>query len=239
MAKFCTKCGSPVEESQKFCAKCGAPMAAAVPLAQTPATAGPVESAPVTPKASAPATSTSPAAPVATVGTAPKKSSPFVKILLVVVGIFVFVGVASMGTCIYVAYRAKQKISAMADQAKKEGYSLETPQGRLGASGPSSQTASAATQDVPPYPGSTATESGGGLTFGNEGGISSQEYETPDSVDQVLSFYKEKYGSKIAAVESEGHAQFSYGTKTGVTTVTMMRDEDSGKTRITIARMGK
>lgn len=239
MAKFCTKCGSPVEESQKFCAKCGAPMAVDVSPVQAPAAAVPAATAQVMPQASAPATPAAPAPAAAAVAPGPKKSSPFLKILLVVVGIFVFVGVASIGTCVYVAYRAKQKISAMADQAKKEGYSLETPQGRLGASGPSSETASAATQDVPPYPGSTATESGGGLTFGNEGGISSQEYETPDSVDQVLSFYKEKYGSKIAAVESEGTAQFSYGTKTGVTTVTMMRDEDSGKTRITIARMGK
>ena len=182
---------------------------------------------------------TAPAPAVPAVAAAPKKSSPFVKILLVVVGLFVFVVVASMGTCIYIGYRAKQKITAMADQAKKEGYSLETPQGRLGESGPSSQTASAATQDVPPYPGSTPTETGGGLTFGNQGGVSSQEYETSDSVDQVLSFYKEKYGSEIVAVESEGNAKFTYRTETGVTTVTITHDEDSGTTKIALVRVGK
>jgi zinc-ribbon domain len=238
MAKFCGQCGAPVEESVKFCSKCGAKVPDAVP---------PVEAAAATPAAPAqpasqappPAPSSIPVPAAATVAAGPKKSSPIVKILLVVVGLFVFIGVAGMGTCVYIGYRAKQKISAMADQAKKEGFSLETPQGSVGASGSSAKTAEAATRDVPPYPGATPTESGGGLTFGASGGVSVQEFETPDSVEQVLAYYKDKFGPKINVVEAMGNAEFTYSTRTGATNVTIAHDEDSGQTKITYSRMGK
>jgi zinc-ribbon domain len=239
MAKFCAQCGSPVEEGGKFCSKCGAKVPDAIP---------PVQAAAVTPAAPAqpasqappptPSTTPAPAAATAAAG-GPKKSSPFVKILLVVVGLFIFVGVASMATCVYIGYRAKQKISAMADQAKKDGFSLETPQGSVGASGSSAKTAEAATKDVPPYPGATPTESGGGLTFGTSGGVSVQEFETPDSVEQVLAYYKDKFGSKINVVEAMGNAEFTYSTRTSATNVTITHDEDSGQTKINYSRMGK
>jgi hypothetical protein len=163
------------------------------------------------------------------------------KIVLGVVAFFVLIGVAGMATCGYLAYRAKQKFSAMADEARKGTLSTEsgTPEIHVTPGGAGSQPESVVTADVPQYPNSTATESGGGMSIGGVGGISSQEFETTDSVEQVLDFYKEKLGSNLAITQAEGNAEFTYAAKSGVTTVTLTRDEDAGKTKITIARMGK
>ena len=105
--------------------------------------------------------------------------------------------------------------------------------------GEGSEAASLATVDVPPYPGSSATEAGGDFTFGGKGGISSQEYETPDSVEQVVAFYKDKFGSKIRIQESGGNAMFTLSTTGGLTTVTITREEDGGVTKINISRISK
>ena len=105
--------------------------------------------------------------------------------------------------------------------------------------GAGSQAAAASTADVPAYPGSIPTKIGGELSAGPSGSISAQEYETPDSTEKVLAFYKDKFGSKITIVESGGNAEFNFLSASGMTTVTITRDEESDKTKINIARIGK
>lgn len=225
MPKFCTSCGSPVEESVKFCLKCGAQVGA--PAAPAPAAAPPPSAAPAV------AGTAAAAAPAA------KAGSPILKIVLIVVGVVVFLGVVGMVTCGYFAYKAKQKLTGMVETAKTMTGRGGTPEISLEKGGEGSEAAAAATLDVPPYPGSTATEGGGQFSFGGRGGISSQEYETSDSLDQVLAFYKDKLGSKIRIQQSEENAMFTLTTKSGLTTVTLTRDAEAEKTKITIARIGK
>lgn len=210
MAQFCTSCGSPVEENLKFCPKCGAQIAAPPP----PAGGGPA------------------AAPAA-------KGSPILKIILIVVGLFVVIGIIGAAAGIYVVYKAKQKVTSMVESARTTPGGLGTPEIRLEKGGEGSEAASLATVDVPPYPGSSATEAGGDFTFGGKGGISSQEYETPDSVEQVVAFYKDKFGSKIRIQESGGNAMFTLSATGGLTTVTITREEDGGVTKINISRISK
>jgi hypothetical protein len=62
---------------------------------------------------------------------------------------------------------------------------------------------------------------------------------TDDPLDKVLAFYKERLGSRITIQQAEGNAMFQLTTNEGITTVTMTRDEESGKTKINIARIGK
>jgi len=217
MAQFCTSCGSPVEENLKFCPKCGAQIA--VPSPPAPAAAAPAAGGPA-------------AAPAA-------KGSPILKIILIVVGLFVVIGIIGAAAGIYVVYKAKQKVTSMVESARTTPGELGTPEIRLERGGEGSEAASLATVDVPPYPGSAATEAGGDFTFGGKGGISSQEYETTDSVEQVLAFYRDKFGSKIRIQESEGNAMFTLSTPGGLTTVTITRQEDSGVTKINISRIGK
>jgi hypothetical protein len=170
---------------------------------------------------------------------AAKAGSPILKIVLIVVGILVLVGAIGTVTCVYVAYRAKQKLTSMVESGKTISGGEGTPQISLERGGEGSEAAAAATVDVPPYPNATATEGGGQLSFGGAGGISSQEYETTDSVDQVVAFYKNKLGSKAHIQESEGKAIITLTTKKGLTTVTVSREGEEEKTKIAIARIGK
>jgi hypothetical protein len=159
--------------------------------------------------------------------------------VLAVVGILVLVGVIGMVTLGYLAYKAKQKLTGVVETAKTMTSRRGTPEISLEKGGEGSEAATAATAEVPPYPGSTATEGGGELSFGGQGGISSQEYETSDTVEQVVAFYRDKLGSKIRVQESEGNAMFTLTSKKGLTTVTITRDPEAEKTKITIARIGK
>jgi hypothetical protein len=233
MPKFCTSCGSPVEENLKFCPQCGAQVgapSAPPPPAPAPAAAPPPSVAPAA----------APAAGVAAAGApAAKAGSPILKIVLIVVGFLVLIGAVGTVTCGYLVYRAKQKLTGMVETAKTMSGKEGTAEISVEKAGEGSEAEAAATADVPPYPGSTATEGGGQFSFGGKGGISSQEYETSDTIEQVLAFYKDKLGSKIRVQESEGKAMFTYTSKNGLTTVTITRDAEAEKTKITIGRIGK
>jgi hypothetical protein len=231
MPKFCTSCGSPMEESMKFCPKCGAQLGAP----SAPAPAAPAAAAP---PSAAPTAAPIPGAP-GVAAPAVKAGSPILKIVLIVVGVLVLIGAIGTVTCVYFAYKARQRLTGMVETAKTMTSRQGTPEISLQKGGEGSEAEAAATVDVPPYPGATATEGGGQFSFGGAGGISSQEYETSDTIEQVLAFYKEKLGSKIRVQESEGNAMFTLTTKTGLTTVTLTRDAEAEKTKITISRMGK
>jgi hypothetical protein len=182
-----------------------------------------------------------PAAGVVAAGAPPaaKVGSPVLKIVLIVVAVLVFLGVIGIGTCVYGVYKVKQKFGGVVESARTPSGERGTPEVHLEKGGAGSEAEAAATVDVPPYPDATATEGGGQFSFGGKAGISSQEYETSDSVEQVLAFYKEKFGSKIHIQESEGKAIFTLATKGALNTVTITRDADAEKTKITIARIGK
>jgi hypothetical protein len=84
MPAFCTKCGAALGNAA-FCTACGTPVASApAPAVQAPA-------------------------PVA-----PQGGSNVVKIVLIIGGILAALILVSMGSCFYIAYRAKNKIQEFA-----------------------------------------------------------------------------------------------------------------------------
>jgi hypothetical protein len=227
MARFCTKCGSPVGDGLSFCMNCGAQVAAPPPA--------PAVSQPVGTGSPAPAAAVAPSAPA-------KGTSPVVKIILVIAGIFVFITVASIGTCVYVGYRAKRAVerTIQMDESGKS-IKIQTPQGeiKLGEH-PTKEGDTVA--GVPIYPGATALEGGGQFSFGDKFQIGGQDYLTTDPVDKVVDFYKEKLGSEMSVAESDGHYRLSVergdAKHSGVVTIDVFADEESGKTKITIAHLG-
>jgi len=241
MAKFCTSCGNSVGDEQKFCNKCGSPIgnsAASPAPASTPPPAVTPGDVALSSMAAPPAARPVGAAPATA---APKKGGAAVKIIVAIVGFLAVISVLAIGSCFYIGYKVKQKARAIMSEARSAaGPSTSgTPEMHLSDGGPGSSAEAAATVDVPPYPGSTPTSNGGQLSAGSTGAASAQEYLTDDSVDKVKSFYKDKLGSKISFVESEGNAMFYYLSSQGMTTVTISHDEDSGKTKINIGRIGK
>src|SRR6202165_4457728 len=80
MAAFCVSCGNPLADGAKFCSRCGA--------TQPSAPAGTVSP---------------PAAP------ASKGSNTAIKIIIGILGFFVFLSLLAAGSCFYIGYRVKQR----------------------------------------------------------------------------------------------------------------------------------
>ncbi len=228
MPRFCTSCGSPLGESQGFCTNCGAAAPATPSTQASPPVPGPIP-APPAPGAAAVA-----AAPA-------KKGSSALKIVLIVVGVVGFFMVLAIGSCFYIAYRMKKGVEQTfkVDNAGKS-VTIKTPQGAMtfGETKPH-EAAKFVTTDVPAYPDSTPTENGSQISVPGKGGMATQEYETSDPVEKVVAFYKDKLGSKLEVQETEENAIMSLTTPTATTTITISKDEKSGKTKIVILRVTK
>ncbi len=98
MARFCQNCGTASQEGQSFCANCGAPFASAPPPA-------PVPVQPVY---------TPPPAPAGSSG-----NSGFLKVILIVLGIFMLLAILGIGSCVYVGYRIKKKAEEFTGELKR------------------------------------------------------------------------------------------------------------------------
>src|SRR5262245_47430463 len=101
MAKFCTKCGAAL--TGVFCVKCGADARQLTDSSQPPAqSAQPLQPQPV----SAPAPS-----PELPANSEPKKSSPWVKIIVGVMAVGLVCSALAAGGVYYAYHRIKQKVS--------------------------------------------------------------------------------------------------------------------------------
>ena len=147
-----------------------------------------------------------------------------------------------MATCIYVAYRARKTVTDKIQIDKDKGtIEIPTPAGSLKMGETPTETPTDV-GGVPVYPGAKAMAGGGQLSFGDKFQIRGQEFETDDSVDQVVAFYKEKYGKEMTALEGDGHHRLSINTGTSnqphIVTIDISSDLDSGKTRIGMSYIG-
>lgn len=227
MAQFCTKCGSPMAEGIQFCTSCGAtvgqPQAA---MARPPAPAAP---API-------------AAPAAVPAGTPSSGSPIVKIILIVLALFMFLGILGMGSCLYIGYRAKQRLNQFQRQVTT---SFPMPSGtREVHTQPSSPAGSANVQTgavvdtgVPVYPGAVPAGGSGQMSLGTTT-VKTQQYLSDDSVDKVVAFYKEKIPAAQVIQSGNQAAVQSFGSG-GVLTIGISPDSSSGKTKIAISNMTK
>ncbi|MCI0354635.1 MAG: zinc ribbon domain-containing protein [Acidobacteria bacterium] len=202
---FCTSCGANVEASTAFCTKCGASMAGAT---------------------AAPAAGAGPAAGA----TPPKQGSSVLKIILMIGGVFVLLGVIVVGVVIYGAYRVAESV----EQGVKEGR-VETPLGTVETSDDPAEAAK--NIEVELYPGATPLKEGSSSV--NVGGMSATTIvlETPDSPQKVFEFYKAEFpNASMTTSEGDQHTIMSGGKDEFVTVVIA---PEGGKTRITIARTSK
>lgn len=182
------------------------------------------------PQSYTPAPTPQPAAPPPV-----KSGSSALKIVLIIVGIFVAIGVIGAGVVGYGIYRVAHSIHKTADGQ----ISIETPKGAITAN--TSNTFTESDLGIAIYPG--AEQGKGGLRMNIAGkSMVSAMFLTSDSKDQVISFYKDKAGPNAESVSTDSGAQFVTAASNGDTvTVTIAQDAESnnGKTQITIIRASK
>jgi hypothetical protein len=236
MAQFCTACGTPIEEGLRFCSQCGAAIASEEPTVADVSLKANAQ--PAVPNAAVPPPVPAPApAPAAA-----KSSSPILKIVIIVVLFLVLLGALGIGTCAYMAYRAKKAIGENIQlNEDKKTIEIPTPGGSIRMGGTPAETPKEV-GGVPVYPGAKATAGGGQFSFGDKFQIGGQEFTTTDSADQVVAFYRDKYGKEMTEVQSDG--QYNLTINSGdqqhpqMVTINVQPEADSGGTKIVMSHIG-
>ncbi|MGD0890164.1 MAG: zinc ribbon domain-containing protein [Terracidiphilus sp.] len=211
MANFCAKCGAEVTPDKQFCSACGAPVASFTPVATytpVPASAQPV------------------APPVGGGG-----GGSAVKIILIVVAIVVGLGILGAGAFGFMVWRVARTVRVNGPNGE---VSIKTDGGTLTANSNEKFSASDLGTDI--YPGAESVKGGMRITLPTGSSVTAI-YVTPDSKDQVVSFYKSKFGSQASVFDSSNSAMLSLEKskkETVMVTVTPNSSEHGGKTQIAI-----
>jgi hypothetical protein len=164
----------------------------------------------------------------------PQKSSSAVKIILIIVGVFVLLGVLAAATFGFFAWRVSRAIHVEGSGPNAK-VTLKTDGGTFSANTGENYSASDLGTDI--YPGATKTE--GGLKMDlPTGSMISANFLTSDSKDQVLSFYKSKFGgSEVSSYDTANGAVVSMKkgeNEAVIVTITAGTSSSDPKTKIAI-----
>jgi hypothetical protein len=202
----------------QFCSKCGSPLSSG---SQFCASCGALSAAAV------------PVAAVSAPQAAPAQSSgnSAVKIILIILLIFVGLGILGAGAFGFAVWRAARALhlSSHGDQV-----TMSTPGGTVNLN--TKQTYSASDLGTDIYPG--AQPGRGGMKMDMpDGSMITAIYLTTDSKDQVLAFYKGRFGSDSSVFDTADGAVLT-GNKgkqeSVVVTITAKPNQNDGKTQIAI-----
>jgi zinc-ribbon domain len=211
MANFCSKCGVELSPDTRFCQGCGAPTGfAAAPMS-----------------AAVPAAAQVPVAPYPAV-TAP--SSGTLKLVLIIVGAIVCLGMLSVVAVMFGIWRVSRSVHV----DRSGGVTISTPGGKISTGRTSTAHLTETEVGAPIYPGAIAEE--GGFKLGAENGsMATYVFKTSDSVPQVLAFYRDKFGPKTSVIETPqgGIVTAAKNDNEGIM-VTIGHDESEDKTSIAI-----
>jgi hypothetical protein len=126
------------------------------------------------------------------------------------------------------------RISRSVHVDRSGGVTISTPGGKISTGRTSSAHLSESEVGAPIYPGAIAEE--GGFKLGAENGsMATYVFKTSDSVQQVLAFYRDKFGPKTSVIETPqgGVVTAATNDNEGIM-VTIGRDQGDDKTSITI-----
>jgi hypothetical protein len=212
MANFCSKCGAELSQDTRFCQGCGVPTGFAASPAMSPG----VTPAGQVPLAPAPAV------------TAP--SSGALKIVLIIVGAVVCLGMLGAVAVMFGVWRISRSVHV----DPSGGVTISTPGGKFSTGRTSGAHLTESEVGAPIYPGAIAEE--GGFKLGAESGsMATYVFKTSDSVAEVLAFYRDKFGPKTSVMETPqgGIVTAAKNDNEGIM-VTVGRDEGENKTSIAI-----
>lgn len=199
---FCNSCGTNLDPGIKFCNKCGAAVSA--------------------PAAVAAAAGTSPPAPTQGGG------SGVLKIILIVVGVFVILGVLAVSTVAFIGWRVARNL-----HVKQNGdhVKVETPFGSVESSKDPADVARDLGVDV--YPGAQPQKNGAATaTFGGVN-TASANFSSGDSVEQVSSFYKAKFPNAMVTTSDQNRCTIIQQDQKNMTTINIQAEDGQTKIQIT------
>jgi hypothetical protein len=180
-----------------------------------------------------------PATPGATVVTpaqaapAPAKTGPSaLKIILIVVLVFVGLGILGLGAVSYMVWRVAHAVHVSGPNGE---VTMSTPSGTITAN--PTETYSAADLGTDIYPGAVTGKGGMKMSMPTGSSVTAV-FTTSDPKEQVVSFYKSRFGSDATVMDFGSTAILTVkkGSQETVTvTVTANASGNNGKTQIAVS----
>ena len=224
MATICTHCGREVPPGNTVCQACGENVSSSAP-AFTPVVQPGVPSAPPPGYAQS-------AAPYATQPPPPVKPGGGLKIILIVVGIFVLLGIVAAAVVGIGIWRVSKSVSNSIVHKDSNGdVSITTPNGTI-----TSNTSAVSEADlgVPIFPGATRGQGSSMNMHTPAGTLVSGVFLTSESPSQVVDFYKAKLGSDASVMQAGNSTVITSGGDGSNKVILTITTVESGQTRINI-----
>jgi hypothetical protein len=199
---FCNSCGANVAPGIKFCNKCGAAVAS--------------------PGAAAPA-----AAPVSTAPTQ-GGGSGVLKVILIVIGIFVILGVLAVSTVAFIGWRVARNLHVRQDH---DHVKVETPFGNMETSKNPADVARDLGVEI--YPGAQVQKNGAATASFGSMHTASASFESNDSLDQVSAFYKSKFPNAVVTTSDQNRCSIIAQDQKNMITINIQAEDGQTKIQIT------
>ena len=212
MASFCTKCGAALSSDTQFCPACGASVLAAA-------------AAPMMPPTGFAAGYPQPASTQANSG------GGAITIILIVLAALIGLGI--LGSEIF-AFTVWRVAHAFHVEGPNGQVTVNTPGGRITTDPSKSYSASDLGTDI--YPGAQGARGSMKMDLPT-GSMVTGVFVTSDSKDQVIDFYKSRFGVGASVYDTPASALLTLnkGNQESVmVTITGNSSQDGGKTRIAI-----
>jgi hypothetical protein len=172
-----------------------------------------------------------PAQPVAApvVVPPPKQGSSALKIILIILGIFVGLGILAAGVVGYGIYKVAHAVKT----ASNGQISINAPGGGFSAN--TTEAVSASDLGIAIYPGAMQGKGGLHMTIAGKSMVSAN-FLTSDSPDQVIAFYKNQAGAnaQVMSTGSGGVISVTNGNDSISITVSQNANSNDGKTQFVI-----
>ena len=209
---FCNSCGASLADGTRFCNKCGAAVLGSAPASGF--------------KSAAPASSVPPASTAATRATTTQGGSAL-KIILIVVGVLVLIGIVGIASVGFIALRV-----ARHTHVRQEGgnVKVETPFGNVESTNDPQEAARNLGVDI--YPGAKVLKDGtASATFGGVHSVT-VNLESDDSVDKVTSFYKSKMPNAMVTTSNATESTIVANDHKNLVTINIRAEGDRTKIMI-------
>lgn len=210
MASFCSKCGAALTPDRQFCAACGTPV---TPVASPVGVGVPLNTPP----------------PPAFVQV--KSGTSAVKVILIVVAVVVVLGILGVGAFGFFVWRIAHSARVSGPNGQ---VTVNVPGGSITTNPSDSFSTSDLGTDV--YPGAEPGKGSMRMSLPN-GSMVTAVYVTSDSKDQVVAFYKGKFGSGTSIFDNAKTAILTLNKanhESVMVTVSANSSEYGGKTQIHI-----